>query len=480
MTLLVRCPDTYLVERRYVLDVVLGEWLGLDYELTLSAQPGVSIRLRGDPLEREIRLPDVLFSTPMRSWLTQEAAPARPLAWLTVAGDEANSEGQPLRTLPAIYGTTTANGLASQRVHDGISISIDILGSAFYMLTRSEELASKASDTHGRFPANGSLAAREGFLERPIVDEYVELLSSAVHALWPGLGRRPTQFRLAMTHDVDRPWAVLGRRFTDVGRALAADIVRRHDPRLALRRGRAFIETRAGRVDHDPENSFDFLMDTSERLGLRDTFYFMTGEPAGTLDARRFRGYGRVPYRISDPPVVALLRRVMSRGHEVGLHASYDSYLSAERLHSELQVLIGACRTAGFDQPAWGVRQHFLRFRNPDTWRHQESAGLAHDSTLGFADQIGFRAGTCREYPLFDVPRRRRLELRERPLVVMDTTLFEYLAVPFDEAACRVKSIVGECRRHGGSPVLLFHNDGLTGPRRRAHYRDLVGDLAQG
>jgi hypothetical protein len=42
-------------------------------------------------------------------------------------------------------------------------------------------------------------------LQRPIVDEYTELLWSALHALWPGLVRKGREFEMAVSHDVDRP-----------------------------------------------------------------------------------------------------------------------------------------------------------------------------------------------------------------------------------------------------------------------------------
>ncbi|HEX5824546.1 MAG TPA: polysaccharide deacetylase family protein, partial [Candidatus Limnocylindrales bacterium] len=202
--------------------------------------------------------------------------------------------------------------------------------------------------------------------------------------------------------------------------------------------------------------------------GLRSTFYFLAGNEPGEHDFR---------YRISDPRVLGLLRQVHDRGHEVGLHASYDSYLSPVRIAFEFDALVQACRAAGFDQATWGVRQHYLRFRNPETWAGHEAAGFEHDSTLGYADAVGFRAGTCREYPLFDVQGRRPLALRERPLIVMDATLLGYNALALDAATARAVEIVDACRRHGGDAVVLYHNSSLPTPALRRHYVGLVDAL---
>ena len=126
-----------------------------------------------------------------------------------------------------------------------------------------------------------------------------------------------------------------------------------------------------------------------------------------------------------------------------------------------------------------GVRQHFLRFVPNETWRHQNAAGFAHDSTLGFADMPGFRAGTCRDFPVFDLRERTPLPLVERPLVVMDATLFAHLRLGVEEATRRAAQIVDACRDYGGSPVILYHNSMLSGRRSRIHYADVVNQITR-
>jgi hypothetical protein len=477
VTLLVCVPDGYAAERRYVLDVILAEWLGLDYDVVSADGPEVAIRMAGDRENREVTLPDVLFGTPRDAWLTSRSMPALPLARLSqdvvrqlepdprvVRGD---SKAAPL---PILFGNPDAVGRSWRATETRVSIPVDIFGSAFYLLTRYEEVVIPERDKHERFPARASLAVREGFEERAVVDEYVDLLWNAMQRLWPSLVRKSSTFRLRLTHDIDQPWAALGQRTWTVAHALAGDLLRRRDHILAAQRARAMMDARTGRVDRDPLNTFDLLMDTSEQFGLRSVFYFMAGNTPADFDFR---------YRLSDPPFPGVLRRIHERGHEIGLHASYGSPLSPERTRMEFEALKAACWGAGFEQPTWGVRQHYLRFANPQTWRNQESAGLDHDSTLGFAERIGFRAGTCREYPVFDVLDHRMLRLRERPLVVMDGTLFEYMGLGPNDAAARVRAVVDTCRWHGGDAVLLYHNTTLAGARQRAHYRKLVEDLVR-
>lgn len=462
MSLLVRAPDSYPAERRYVVDLVLGEWLGLDYELVLEARSDISIEARGDGDGRRLRIAEGLFACPSDDWLSERSMPRRPLPSWT-----GSSSGVPL---PVLFGAPDRDGHWIRRGSNDVELLIDVFGGAFFMLARYEESVRPGRDGHLRFPANASLAWQEGFLDRPIVDDYVDLLWSELHALWPELVRRPTTFRLRLSHDVDRPWAAVGQSLGLVAHAVTGDLVRRRDPLLAARRARAILDGRAGRVDRDPFNTFDLLMAASERHGLQSTFYFMTGATDPTHDGS---------YRIDDPPVKRLLRQVHDRGHEIGLHASYNTFRSADQMRIELEALTTTCASLGIEQPAWGVRQHYLRFEAPGTWRIQAEAGLSHDSTLGFADENGFRGGTCREYPVFDLAGETALQLRERPLIFMDAASRELLAMDYPAAAARVRALVATCRRHAGDAVLLYHNSSLPGGAARAHYRELIDSLVQ-
>ena len=468
--LIVRAPEARDPERRYVLDLVLGDWLGLRHVLEAGREPNLSIRLAGDPSGRTLVMPDTLFALPAEAWLTERSLPRRPLPRVRMPGAGAGSaESGDVAPLPVLFGELALDGPAWRETASGLALTVDVTGSVFFLVSRMEEIIRTERDGHDRFPVAASVAHAEGFVDRPLVDEYVDLLFAALRTLWPGVERRSTEFRLRLTHDIDRPFSAFGQPAWRIARSLGADLARRREPRLALRRLRAVADARAGRVDRDPFATFDFLMATSERHGLHSLFYFMTGNDPADADYR---------YCLSDAHFAPILREVRARGHEIGLHASYGSHGSAERTRAEAAALVEACRAAGVDQPSWGVRQHYLRFANPATWQHQEAAGLAHDSTMGFAEQVGFRSGTCREHPVFDLLERRQLALRERPLVVMDGSLFDYMGLDLEEAARRTSAVVGACRRHRGDAVVLYHNDTLASARQQAQYRDLLEELA--
>jgi hypothetical protein len=467
-TLVVDVPGTYEPERRYILGVVLGDWLGLDWELRLNERSNVRITAKGDEDSGHVVLPDVLFSTDQRDWLKPVSLPPRPIVWRPLSetrsgGADANER------LPVLYGPSPPAATLLSEEGEGVRVGVDVFGSAFFMLARYEEVVVATRDSYGRFPASSSLAHAEGFVELPIVDAYVEVLWSALRRRWPGLARKPRRFRLSLTHDVDRPLSFLGRSIFDLARQLGADALVRRDARLIARRVRSWAGIPRGDHRLDPYNTFDFLMRVSERHGIASAFYFMATEEAGPLD-----GY----YSVNDAWIRSLMATIHQRGHEIGFHAGFHTFRDAQRTKREFDRLRAATTDVGVRQDGWGGRQHFLRWENPCTWSNWEAAGLDYDSTLAFVERVGFRVGTCHEFRPFHLRERRTLRLRERPLSVMDGTLFEYMRLSPDAAAQLALDTARQCRRYEGTLTLLWHNSSLPTGSERRWYEALVDALA--
>ena len=55
------------------------------------------------------------------------------------------------------------------------------------MLSRYEELIVLDRDSHNRFAAESSIAFKAGFLDRPIINEYLEILKWCLNQLWADL-----------------------------------------------------------------------------------------------------------------------------------------------------------------------------------------------------------------------------------------------------------------------------------------------------
>ncbi len=438
----------------------MAEFLGLSAELVLDDRRDVEITLAGDSSGARLHVADVLFATAENDWLTEASLPRRPLArtYLHQIGGQSLPVAEPL---PVLYGD--GEPLVAGELQ--VRLGIDVFGAAFFLLSRYEELASVTRDSQDRFSAAGSLAYEERLLDRPLVNEYVELLWTLLSRLWPRLRRCRRKATLRLTHDVDLPLCRIP--LSEARRLARRDLRREHAPLVALRR----LATAAlgGKVPprHDLYNTFDLLMRESESLGVQSAFYFMACNTGGAIDGN---------YRLDDPWILHLLREISNRGHEIGLHPSYNTFRDPDAVRTEFQSLMAACAAAGVEQEELGGRQHYLRWANPITWQSWEDAGLAYDSTLGFADHAGFRAGTCYEYPVFNLASRRSLRLRERPLIVMDASLLEYQRMPLEAAADEIVRLNSVVKRFDGEMTVLWHNDRLLSRRaRRAYHRAITG-----
>ena len=135
----------------------------------------------------------------------------------------------------------------------------------------------------------------------------------------------------------------------------------------------------------------------------------------------------------------------------------------------------------GINQALLGGRQHFLRWQTPTTARLWQENGLSYDSTLSYADRPGFRCGTCREYPLFDVHNRSPLQLHERPLILMECSVIasRYLGMGYlDKALDYMLYYKRTCQKFNGHFVLLWHNSHLTHQKDKSFFESLIGTSA--
>jgi hypothetical protein len=446
----------------------MHDFLGIDIQILIEERKDVLIEDNSTPNGRILRIADILFQTPDNQWLTRDSLPKQPLSvWDTTS----ISHDVPLISsrLPVIYGCeveqtgSTKNYLIQNQ--DELYLGLDIFGSAFFMLTRYEEIAKPDRDEHDRFPAKASLACQEGFVERPIVNEYLEILWAFLQKLWPGLTRKKREYRLCLSHDVDEIFSVVGKPLKQVIRRIGGDTIVRRDPILALRSMQAAWR---GGAEKDPCNTFDFIMDVSEKNGVTSTFNFMTGLGHTEYDQR---------YSIDHPWVRHCLRRIVQRGHLIGFHPTYGSYLNAEITKTEFQRLTKAAGVEGAEQNEWGGRQHYLRWQNPATWQHWEDAGLNYDSTVGFADLIGFRTGCCYEYPVFNLKERKKLNLRERSLIVMDGVVLDGNGTFKSKFRGKMSLLNHTCCKFDGDFTLLWHNEHAMSRQQRKSYISTLASL---
>jgi hypothetical protein len=430
--------------------------------------PALTLRL-ADAREWEIGLPGVdtaLRLAPRQPCFYRRGAAPGCARW------DGTSEGfaPPLHpVLPAPGDLELASPLVSRET-GGLRLGYDLPGLVFWSLARMEEIGSTQRDLYDRFPVEASHAARHGYLDRPIVDEWIEVLRQVLERLWPGLVLPRPTFRVQVSHDVDEPSRYAFRSAAGFWRAVLGDLIRRGSPRDALAAPAVRFGSGDGLHRLDPYNTFDWIMECSERHGLRSAFYFLCGRTEPSRDG---------DYDPRHPAIRALMRRIHHRGHEIGLHPSYASYDRPDVIAQEARVLRRIAAEEGIVQSTWGGRMHYLRWQTPTTLRAWERAQLDYDSTLGYGPRPGFRCGTCFEYAAFDGEGMAPMQLRLRPLVAMEGSVIaaRYQGLGLGRQAFDAFMAVRRaCEAVGGQFTLLWHNSELqSAPARRLYEAVLRG-----
>ncbi len=421
-------PNNFIAERKYIVEVLFSEYLGLDFQIEIFNEKKYLIVL---DTGNEIEFADAFWANldETESYIKIRNIPQKVL----FGSNNFLSEND----IPIIYGNNDFQ-LTENKIYCGI----DIFASSFFMLTRWEEIAISEKDDYKRFVCSNSLAQKYKFHQRPVVNEYVEMLWQILLNMGYVGGRKQLNFSILPTHDID--FLFKFPSFKKFIKTFAGDILKRRDLKMATYTLKSYFFMRRNKTK-DPYDTFDYFMNISEANNLKSRFYFIAGK----------KGEADVKYNFLQKNVEEILKRIKNRGHIVGIHGGFSSYNDIQQFDNELD------RFSKFNVAPKEGRQHFLRFENPKTWNIWNESGLNYDSTMAYANTSGFRAGTCLEYPVFDVVKRQKLGLRERPLIFMETASRKSYPnkEDFFEHLQNLKNVV---KKYNGQFVFLWHNSNLN------------------
>jgi hypothetical protein len=283
-------------------------------------------------------------------------------------------------------------------------------------------------------------------------------------------------FMCCLTHDID----FFGIRRHRLDRTLAGflarasagtvrDLIRRRRTLgEALRNLRAllalpFIFIGATRDFWQPFDDYAAVEDLA-----RSTFFLVPFKdrpgtaPNGQVDTTR-----AVRYDVTEVQREAVA--AAQRGSELALHG-IDAWRNTQQALEEKRRI-----TDVSNQNRCGVRMHWLYFDEQAPCA-LDAAGFDYDSTWGYNDAIGYRAGTLQA---FRFPGTRNL--LELPLAIMDSALFSggRLALSPAEAVKLYGPMIRDASAFGGTLVINWHDRSLAPERLWGRaYRSLVEKVA--
>jgi hypothetical protein len=203
----------------------------------------------------------------------------------------------------------------------------------------------------------------------------------------------------------------------------------------------------------DPWSPFEQY--TAAEDDLRSTFFVIPFRGRTGLNVTSPVASRRAaPYDVDD--IADWIRRLEQLEFEVAVHG-IDAWCSTAHGRQELERV--AALTGDGDV---GVRMHWLCY-DEETPARLEAAGYAYDSTCGYNDAVGFKAGTAQVFRPLETTR-----LLELPMHIQDMALLSPKRLGLDEgeAAHRCRRIAQLVEAHGGVLTILWHERSLAPERQ--------------
>ena len=333
------------------------------------------------------------------------------------------------------------------------TIHVDIFASAFYVATEYEKYIDPHVDSHERYDLTVYEKDNPDKHQYPLIHQYAEWLWEHLIAQYPNLQRPKRFYDFHLTFDIDHPWKHRYKKWYIQAGGILKSLFSASMEELK-ERGKSLWR------NDDPYDTFKHIFSLSPPA---KTLFFFLIERKSKHDTRHT--YLNNPYR-------RLIRSIHAKGYPIGIHPSYTSFLDLSQIQHErrqLEQIIG--------QPIIHSRQHYLKYRLPDTFRYLCEAGIRHDYTLCVNHSLGFRTGMALPYPWFDLEKNVRTDLWLHPTMVMDTSLRQYLQLTPEDAVQAVDHLVNQTRQVNGCFTLLIHNDALSDSGPWKGWRDSIIEI---
>lgn len=280
---------------------------------------------------------------------------------------------------------------------DRNDIPFDIFSASFYLISRYEEYSGE-TDSNGCFRKEGSIAFKNGFLDRPLVDEWAYIFEGMLVKKVGYVPSRKHDFRVHSSVSIDQLYKyryqflykTFGQLFTKLFTGRWKSL--KYQLRVLLY------------IDKDPYNCFDKILSFHNNANLTPSFFVMS---------KKGSGYRNI-YSSLNP-----LRKVLRRNFTTGLHPSDKSVMDVKKLRKELIKLEKMVVKARVETNLF----HELQFSLPVCYENLLKIGIVADYSMGYADATGFRASTCTPFRFYDIKHESKTKLMVHSLVFADEQL---------------------------------------------------------
>ena len=315
------------------------------------------------------------------------------------------------------------------------NIPFDIFAASFFLVARYEEYLPHVKDIHGRFSPKDSLGYQKDFLQKPVVDIWANQLLDALLDRFEELEFKTRSYRYLSVIDVATSHCFANRGIVRGFAGLMIDLGRFKFKRVVERMAVSLKKRK------DPYDNFAELIALQKTYGYKSNFFFQFAEYSKydknvSTNNNRFR---------------SLIKHVADYA-PVSLAASYSSFDNLEILKKEKSNLEEV-----INRPVNNCKMRYNRVDVPESYRNLISAEFTDDFTMGYTHELGFRAGTCTSFQLYDIPLEVKQPIKIHPFAINDYALTKFKRE--EEIFKSVAALYREVKKVNGTLVTMFSNE---------------------
>ncbi|WP_053991447.1 polysaccharide deacetylase family protein [Mangrovimonas sp. TPBH4] len=332
---------------------------------------------------------------------------------------------------------------------DKSSLPFDIFAAAFYLLCRYEEYLPHVKDPYGRFVAKESLAYKNGFLNQPVIDIWAYKFKAVIQGQFESFQFPERSYKVQPVIDVPMAYyykqkgllRTIGGTMSDLFRFKLKSVYTRFLVMFGFKR--------------DPYDNFKWIINRQKQFKERFIVFFLIGD---------FSTYDK-NINVNKKKFMSLIKSVADYC-KVGLKVSYFALDNNEALKKE-KAKMEAITNYNLE----ASRNSFSKINLPETYRSLIELEVKQDFTMGYINELGFRASTCTPFQFYDLDYEIQTPLQINSFHCIDFALLKKQS--FLDKKEELQRLMHSVQKVNGTFTPIFHNYTFSEDHRWKGFREL-------
>ena len=334
----------------------------------------------------------------------------------------------------------------------------DLFAATFYLLSRYEEYLPYQKDMYGRYAHENSLAFKEGFLNLPLINIWIEDFKKALKNKFLIFNFQLSTFNFRPTYDIDEAYAFKNKGLVKAVGGIAKSVVNGEWSMLNER-----VNVLRSKKE-DPYDAYEWMDKLHEKNNLKPLYFFHVAVKKGKYDKNILPSH----------PAMQQLINQHAEKYPIGIHPSWKSGDEESLLRDEIKILESAT-----GKKITSSRQHYIRFTLPHTFRRLIASGITDDYSMGYGSINGFRASVASSFYWYDLKKEQQTNLLLHPFCFMEAnSFFEQKYVP-QRAYEEMMHYYNAVKTVNGTLITIWHNSFLGSHKLFAGWRDVYEEFIE-